>query len=63
MEELVTAKELCKLFKVSKMWPYRMARKGVIPCYRMGDLVRFKKSDIEDYLAKSRVEKGGDHIK
>lgn len=60
MEELVTPKELCKLFKVSKMWPYRVAKKGLIPCYRMGDLIRFRRSDIEEFLQKTRVEKGGE---
>lgn len=45
------------------MWPYRMAKSGLIPCYRMGDLIRFKRSDIEDFLEKSRIEKGGDRVK
>ncbi len=40
MEELMTAQELSKLLKASQMWPYRTAKKGLIPHYRMGDLVR-----------------------
>jgi len=60
IEELVTAKELCKLLKVSRFWPYKMAKKGEIPCYKMGKAIRFKRSDIEDFLAKSRIEKRGE---
>jgi excisionase family DNA binding protein len=59
LEELVKPSELCKILKVSKMWPYRMAKKGVIPYHKMGDLVRFKRIDIEAYLQKTR--KGGEH--
>ncbi|RPI50926.1 MAG: DNA-binding protein [Chloroflexi bacterium] len=56
MEELMTAQELYRILKVSKMWPYRAAKKGLIPHYRMGDLVRFSRTDVEAYLGKCRVE-------
>ena len=60
MEELVSPKELCKLLKVSKFWTYTMVKKGLLPCYKMGKTVRFKKSDIEAYLERTRLEKGGE---
>jgi excisionase family DNA binding protein len=56
VEELMTAQELCKLLKVSKPWPYRAAKKGLIPHYRMGNLVRFRRTDVEAYIEKCRVE-------
>ena len=56
MDEFITPKELCKLLKVSKPWPYVMAKRGVIPYYKIETSVRFKKSDIEAFLEKSRVE-------
>ncbi len=59
MEELVTPKELCKLLKVSKMWPYRAVKQGLIPCHRMGALVRFSRADIEAYIQKTKT-KGGE---
>ena len=58
MEELVSVKELCKQLKVSRVWLYRAAKKGLIPCYRMGDLVRFRQRDIDAFLEKSRMEGG-----
>ena len=56
MEELMTAQEISRLLKVSRIWPYRAAKKGLIPYYRMGDPVRFSRIGVEAYLQKTRVE-------
>jgi excisionase family DNA binding protein len=56
MEELVSPKELSKLLKVSKPWPYIMVKRGLLPHYKLGGLIRFKRNDIEAYLEKNRVE-------
>lgn len=57
MEELLSPKELSRLLKVSKPWPYIMVKRGLLPCYKMGKVIRFKLSDIEAYLERSRVER------
>jgi excisionase family DNA binding protein len=57
LEELLSPKELSKLLKVSKPWPYLMVKRGLLPCYKMGKVIRFKRNDIEDFLKKSRVER------
>jgi excisionase family DNA binding protein len=57
MEELISPKELSKLLKVSKTWPYKMAKRGRLPCYRLEGVIRFKRVDIEAYLERSRSEK------
>jgi excisionase family DNA binding protein len=57
MEALISPKELSKLLKVSKPWPYIMVKRGFLPCYKMGKVIRFRWSDIEDYLERSRVER------
>jgi excisionase family DNA binding protein len=57
MEELVSPKELSKLLKVSKPWPYTMVKRRLLPYYKMGKVIRFRMSDIEAYLERSRVEK------
>lgn len=59
LEELLSPKELSKLLKVSKPWPYIMVKRGALPCYKMGKVIRFKWSDIEAYLERSRVERRG----
>ena len=59
MEELISPRELSKLLKVSKPWPYVMVKRGLLPCFKMGKTVRFRRSDIEAFLENSRVEKRG----
>ncbi len=56
MEELMTAKELCKLLNVSKSWVCRAAKSGLIPHYRLGSLVRFSRTDVEAYIERSKME-------
>lgn len=56
LEELLGPKELSRLLKVSKPWPYIMVKRGLLPCYKMGKVIRFRWSDIEAYLERSRVE-------
>jgi hypothetical protein len=34
-----------------------MVKRGLLPCFKMGKVIRFKWSDIEAYLEQSRVEK------
>ncbi len=57
MDELLTAKELSALLKVSKPWPYVMAKRGLLPYLKMGKCIRFRKDDLEAFLEKSKVEK------
>lgn len=44
---LITAPELAKQLDVSESLIYRLARKGEIPSYRVGPLIRF---DLEEVL-------------
>jgi excisionase family DNA binding protein len=57
LEELISPKELSSLLKVSKPWPYIMVKRGLLPYYKMGKVVRFKRGDIEAFLERSRVER------
>jgi excisionase family DNA binding protein len=57
LEELLSPKEVAKLLKVSKPWPYTMVKRGLLPYYKMGKVIRFKQIDIEEFLKKSRVER------
>ena len=57
MEELLSPKEISELLKVSKPWPYQMAKRRLLPYYKMGKVIRFKRTDIEAFLKKSRIER------
>ena len=57
MEEWVSPKELSRLLKVSKTWPYKMAKKGRIPCYRLEGVVRFRQADVQAFFDRSKLEK------
>jgi excisionase family DNA binding protein len=57
MEEYLSPKGVSKYLKVSKPWPYVMAKRGILPYHKMGKVIRFKRSDIEAFLERSRVER------
>ena len=63
MEEFITAKEICKVLKVSKAWPCRAAKNGIIPHYRLGNLLRFSQRDVEAYIEKCRTEGTGKKVR
>ena len=57
MEELISPKELSRILKVSKPWPYIMVKRGLLPYYKMGKVIRFRRADIESFLNSCRVER------
>lgn len=57
MEELISPKELSKVLKVSRPWPYIMVKRGLITYLKMGRVIRFRQADIEAFLERSRVER------
>jgi excisionase family DNA binding protein len=50
--QLITADELAELLRCSRSHVFEMAAAGVIPCYRIGRLVRFC---LEEVFTASRV--------
>lgn len=51
-EEYLTRKELAELFKVTLPTISDWSKKGILKPYRLGNLVRFKKSEVESTLKK-----------
>jgi excisionase family DNA binding protein len=47
--ELLTTKEVMELLKVSRVTLHKMRKNG-LKAIKIGDSVRFNKSDVEDYL-------------
>ena len=57
VEELLTIDELCKILKVKKSYIYNLTYSNQIPFYKLGNLLRFKFSEIESWLNRQKVEK------
>ena len=58
MEELLTAEDVAKLWKMSASHVRHLARTGELPSIRLGirDLIRFTRQDVETYVDNHRRE-------
>lgn len=45
-EELYTTEEACKILKCSKPTLHRWKKEGIVPHIRIGNNIRYKKSDL-----------------
>ena len=52
--ELLSAKQLASLLKVSLPCVYRWAEKGILPSYKLEGVVRFRCDDVFDWLQKRK---------
>ena len=50
LNRALTAKELARILNVSPLTIERRARKGLIPCFRVGSLVRYDPASICNWL-------------
>jgi len=50
----MTLEEVAKYLWVSKDSIYRLAQKGEIPASKLGNLWRFKKEEIDEWMRKKR---------
>lgn len=51
--QFLNKKELGQLLKVSERTTDKIVVNKLLPVYKIGRLVRFKKSDVTDYIARS----------
>jgi excisionase family DNA binding protein len=49
-DEYMTPQEVMALCNVNKRYIQRIADEGRIPVFKMGRLLRFKRSDVEAYI-------------
>ena len=56
MEKLLTIDELCKNLNVKKSYIYNLTFSKQIPFFKLGNLLRFKSSDIENWLHRQKKE-------
>jgi excisionase family DNA binding protein len=50
-DEYLTIQQVASLFKVNVGWVYERARRGEIPCIKLGKYLRFQKSKLEEWAA------------
>ena len=49
-DKLLTVEDLAEYLQLSTKTIYRMLRRGQLPCYRVGNQWRFRKSTIDAWL-------------
>lgn len=54
--EFLTTEQLAELLSLSKTSIYRLIGRRLIPFYKIGHNIRFKKSDVLEYLNKNCVK-------
>lgn len=50
VEPLLIVDEVSMITRLPKATVYEYARTGLLPCVRFGRSIRFKKSDIQDFI-------------
>ena len=53
--EFFTVTQIADLFHLNPMTVYRLVKTGELCSYQIGRILRFRRGDIEDFLARSRV--------
>lgn len=56
---VLTVKELAGLLRVNQRTVYRLAVDRKIPCFKVGTTWRFRRTDIESWIAAQAGEVGG----
>ena len=60
-EEILEVKEVAKRLKVSTRTVIRLVERGDLVAFKIGDLWRFRRSDVDDYVQQQiqRRQRGG----
>ena len=55
LERLYTAEQVAQLFSLKKKTIYTWAEKRRIPSYRIGKALRFRESELREFIEASRI--------
>ena len=55
--EWMTLEELCEYLNLSKSNIYKLTMNNEIPLYRLGRILKFKKSEIDSWISQHKVKK------
>ncbi|MCG8463345.1 MAG: helix-turn-helix domain-containing protein [Xanthomonadales bacterium] len=54
-DQILTLKEVADYLKLAEKTAYRLAAEGQLPGFKVGGSWRFKKDDIEDWIAEQKA--------
>jgi excisionase family DNA binding protein len=54
-----TVRQVAEFLSVNERTVYRMAERGDLPAFKVGDAWRFRREDIDAWIAKQQQERGG----
>jgi len=54
-DDILTLKEVAKYLKLAEKTAYRLAADGKLPGFKVGGSWRFKKEDIESWIAEQKM--------
>jgi len=55
-EQLITTRQLAELWQQTPRWVLRMANGHGLPHYKLGGAIRYRTSEVEDWLQQHRAE-------
>lgn len=58
-DEIMTLKEVAAYLKVAEKTAYRLAADGKLPGFKVGGSWRFRRDDMERWIADKKKEAGG----
>lgn len=58
-DEMLSKAEVAAMLSVNVSYVDRMLRERRLPFYKIGRFVRFARSDVDAYIARSKVDHGG----
>ena len=54
--EALDAKDVARMLKVSYRMVLRLAERGELPYFRVGDLWRFERKDVEEFIKRNKQQ-------
>lgn len=55
-DEVLDPKDVARILKVSTRTVLRLAERGELPYFRVGDLWRFERKDVDDYIQRHKQQ-------
>lgn len=60
-DDILTVKEIADYLKIAEKTAYRFVSEGKIPGFKVGSAWRFRKSEIDRWIAEQEQKREGEH--